>query len=163
MLEPAKDAFDVIVAPGTNIQAAVDSCPRGGSVLLLPGTYEGQLFLFADQEVHVFGRGLATVWWAAGCVLTSWAAKATVDGLIVRLDASGINSASCVSIRGGALRLQGCDVISVALGPSVTIEGGADPTLVSCRCVSARGALIVLPPAHAWGGRRYVFIMYPSC
>ena len=77
VLAPASGAFDVTVAPGHAVQAAVDACPTGGSVLLLPGTHEGPLvlgprqdleedeegplILSADKEVHVFGRGRATL------------------------------------------------------------------------------------------------------
>ena len=67
---PASGAFDVTVAPGQAVQAAVDSCPAGGSVLLLPGTHDGPLVLEADKVVHVFGRGSATLRAATGSVLT---------------------------------------------------------------------------------------------
>ena len=55
------DAFDVTVAPGRDVQAAVKRCPRGGSVLLLPGVHEGPLDLTAGKTVHVFGRGRAVL------------------------------------------------------------------------------------------------------
>jgi len=85
------EVFDVTVAPGTNVQAAVRACPPGGSVLLLPGTHEGPLRLEADKEVHIFGRGLATLRSATGTVVrrpprqrwkgsslgASWASPAT--------------------------------------------------------------------------------------
>ena len=70
VLAPASGAFDVTVAPGHAVQAAVDACPTGGSVLLLPGTHEGPLVLTAGKVVHVFGRGSATLRAATGSVLT---------------------------------------------------------------------------------------------
>ena len=112
VLEPANGAFDVTVAPGENVQAAVDRCPPGGCVLLLPGTHEGPLVLGPplkegeegnegggkekasgsggdalssppDKEVHVFGRGQAVLRTSAGIVLSSTAATATLDGLAI--------------------------------------------------------------------------------
>ena len=137
VLEPASGAFDVTVAPGENVQAAVAACPPGGCVLLLPGTHDGPLVLTAGKVVHVFGRGLATLRAAAGTVLTSEAAEGTLDGLIIRREAGGTrNRRDCVWINGGRLRLKACDVTSAALGVScVFIEGGADPVLAACKCV----------------------------
>ena len=45
VLEPANGAFDVTVAPGEDVQAALDRCPPGGCVLLLPGVHAGPLVL----------------------------------------------------------------------------------------------------------------------
>ena len=105
--EPAACTFDVTVPPGANVQAAVDRCPPGGCVLLLPGKHDGPLKLAADKEVHVFGRGLATLQSLTGEVVKSAANKATVDGLIVRqVAADGLGPFNGVKIKGGALRLQ---------------------------------------------------------
>ena len=84
VFEPASGSFDVTVAPSEDVQASVDRCPPGGCVLLLPGTHAGPLVLAADREVHVFGRGLVTLWTSAGHALVSRAATSTLDGLIVR-------------------------------------------------------------------------------
>ena len=140
--EPVSGIFNVYVAPGENVQAAVDACPPSGCVLLLPGTYDGPLVLTADKVVHVFGRGLATLRGAAGAVLTSEAGNATLDGLLLRYGAGGASIYNvrrcCVWIKGGRLRLQACDVTSTApFAPCVFIEGGADPVLTACKCVRA--------------------------
>ena len=83
--EPASGTFDVTVAPGEDVQAAVDACPPDGSVLLLPGTHDGPLVLMAGKVVHMFGLGLATLQAATGTVVTSEAETAVdVDGLIIR-------------------------------------------------------------------------------
>ena len=142
--EPASGAFDVTVAPGENVQAAVDACPPGGSVLLLPGTHDGPLVLTAGKVVHVFGRGLATMRTEAGTVVTSEVAEGTMDGLIIRREAGGNSNdgCDCVWINGGRLRLQACDVTCANFWAfSVVIEGGADPLLVACKCVRARALL----------------------
>ena len=134
--EPSAGEFDVTVAPGEGVQAAVDRCPRGGCVLLQPGTHEGPLVLTAGQEVHVFGRGRATLHFANGVVVMSEASRATMDGLIVWREAGGaiFNSRACVLIRSGRLRLQACDISSAASGAyCVCIEGGADPFLSACK------------------------------
>ena len=135
MLEPASGTFDVTVAPGEPVQAAVDRCPPGGSVLLQPGMHAGRLVLAPDQEVHVFGRGRATLRVADGNVLTSSSAVATVDGLILRREAGGGNR-YCVWIRSGRLRLQACDVTCASIS-CIGIEGGADPTITACKCVGS--------------------------
>ena len=137
ILEPASGAFDVTVAPGEGVQAAVDRCPRGGCVLLLPGTHEGPLVLAADQEVYLFGRGLAALRAAVGDVLTSWSATAMLVRLIVRqegvLGGGGIDGCG-VHIRGGALRLEACSICS--LSSSCVLVSNAQPTLIGCTCVS---------------------------
>ena len=119
------------VAPGEGVQAAVSACPRGGSVLLLPGTHVGPLALPADKEVHVFGRGQATLWAVGGYALVSESAVATCDGLIIR-QSSGLSDCFGVWIKGGRLRLQSCDVVSEK-GSCIFVEGNADPVVVSCK------------------------------
>ena len=127
------DALDVTVAPGEGVQAAVDRCPPGGCVLLLPGTHVGPLVLPADKEVHVLGRGRATLRLrTASCTETvsSEAAAATLDGLTIRREAGG--GGEGVKITGGALRLQTCNITS-EYGPCVRIGISADSVLVSCK------------------------------
>ena len=46
----APAAYDVSVAPGESVQAAVDRCPAGGAVLLRPGVHRG--------PVVIAGRGV---------------------------------------------------------------------------------------------------------
>ena len=167
------DAFDVTVPPGEDLQVAVDRCPPGGSVLLLPGTHEGPLVLGrrekgwgeedgegegeeggekekasdarkggpppVDKEVHIFGRGLATLRTSGSTVVSSTAARSTVDGLIIRLeDSTPYVIIHCLSIRGGRLRLQACDISS---GSGIEIDGGADPVVINCKCVCVMGAM----------------------
>ena len=134
VLEPA-GAFDVTVAPGDNVQEAVDRCPPGGCVLLLPGTHDGPLVLTADKKVHVFGRGHATLRTATGAVVRCEAFEATLDGLLIRRYAGGAHDCECdgVWIKGGRLRMQACDITSAASSVCVLIEGGADPVMTSCR------------------------------
>ena len=147
VLEPASGAFDMTVAPGENVQAAVDACPPGGSVLLLPGTHEGPLVLTAGKVVHVFGRGRATLRASTGAVVTSEADTSTMDGLVIRREAPHDDEeeeeewgeGDCVWIKGGRLRLQACDVTGDAIySYCVVIEGGADPVLTTCKCVRVR-------------------------
>ena len=146
VLEPPA-AFDVTVAPGANVQEACDRCPPGGSVLLLPGTHAGPLVLAPGQEVNLFGRGLATLRTATGTVLTSEAAKSTVDGLLIRREAGndGGQYRHCVWIKGGALRLQNCDVTSAAASVGVWIEGGANPVAGSKHVRPRSGCLFFGP------------------
>ena len=126
------DAFDVTVAPGEDVQAAVDGCPPGGSVLLLPGSHAGPLVLAADQEVHVVGRGEALLWTVEGHALVCKAVRATVDGLLLHAEANGGDEINGVLITAGRLRLQACDVVCTSW-ECLLIEGGADPTVASCR------------------------------
>ena len=128
--EPASGTFHVVVRPGEPVQAAVDRCPRGGCVLLMPGTHEGPLVLAANKEVHVFGRGQATLQTRSREVVTSKADKSTLDGLTLRFN--GTSADYSVWIIAGHLRLQNCD-ISNAAAVSVWIQNGADPLLKACR------------------------------
>ena len=157
VFEPASGAFDVTVAPGGQpVQAAVDACPTGGCVLLLPGTHDGPLVLAAGKVVHVFGRGRATLRAATGAVVTSEAVEGTLDGLILRREVGGTgnNRRDCVWINGGRLRLQACDVTCAEpYAACVFIEGGADPTLVVCKCVRS-GSLPLFCPLRLQGRER---------
>ena len=160
--EPISGAFDVTVVPGQLIQAAVDACPPGGSVLLLPGTHDGPLVLTAGKVVHVFGRGLATLRAATGTVVTSDSDESTLDGLVIRREAGGTSNDynDCVWIKGGLLRMQACDVTSAFTGICVVIEGGADPMLLACRCVrAASGPSLACKCTHA----RRLDLLWPPC
>ena len=127
-------AFDVTVAVGSNVQEAVDGCREGGCVLVSPGTHSGPLTL--SKEVHLFGLGKATLQAGKGSVITSTAAKATVSGFSIRkLAVDGAARGDYgVWIKGGGLRLQGCDVVSEAWS-GVANEGGpsSDPLIVDCK------------------------------
>ena len=134
------DFFDVTVAPGEDVQAAVRRCPLGGSVLLLPGSHKGPLRLRADRSVHVFGRGQATLWAATDSAIISNASEATVDGIVLRCEATGWGWADTskhgVLITGGRLRVQACDISSThGSGETMRIEGG-DPVIIGCTCVA---------------------------
>ena len=147
VLEPASGTFDVTVAPGEDMQAAVNRCPPGGCVLLLPGTHAGRFVLAAEKEVHVFGRGRATLRAASGkAVVTSEAAVATIDGLVIRREAGNV-SGSGVWITGGALCMQACDITSAANDACVWIRGG-EPVLASCRCVREWREWVSSEPVH---------------
>ena len=113
-------------------------------MLLLPGLHKGPLVLAADKVVHVFGRGRATMLWAApGSAVASEAAVATIDGLLMRR-VGEVGQGYGVLIRGGALRLQACDVMGPhavegqSAGASVSFRDGADPILLACRRVCGR-------------------------
>ena len=128
-------SFDVTVSPRESLQAAIDRCREGGSVLLLPGSYEGGVIL--SKVVHLFGRGEATLWRAAGegSVITSTAPVATLDGLIVRLGphAEGERGHCGILITAGRLLVQHCDVSSKSRS-SVIVEGAsASPTILGCK------------------------------
>ena len=58
VLEPASGAFDVTVAPGEDVQAAVKRCPPGGCVMLLPGPHEGPLVLGLEVNVRRYINGV---------------------------------------------------------------------------------------------------------
>ena len=104
VLEPASGAFDVTVAPGEPVQAAIERCPPGGSVLLLPGKHKAWSGMelwpsqapsrsssalsdnAIDKEVHVFGRGRAKLIGDGGFALAAHASRrpSSVDGLVLR-------------------------------------------------------------------------------
>ena len=134
-------AFDVEVAPGGDVQLAVDNCRAGGSVLLLPGTHEGPLVLAPRQDVRVFGRGRAALRSATTkAVLTFFNNASTVDGLILRREADGSGECGApiegcgVLIEGGQARLQACDITSVSIA-CIALTDGAKPVLALCRRV----------------------------
>ena len=133
--EPASGAFDVEVAPGASLQAAVERCRPGGAILLRRGTHHTGLVIIS-REVHVFGRGQATLRVPpTGRCLTLTAAVATLDGLNVRgppaappIPAGTLTAA--ILIRAGAARLQECDISTSVLAIGVI---GGYPVLLNCR------------------------------
>ena len=134
--EPASGHFDVEVAPGASLQAAVDRCRPGGAILLRPGMHHVG-FVSIAREVHVFGRGEATLQVPrSGRALACTAAAATLDGLSVRgpPEAPPIPAGTCVAaviIAAGAARLQDCDMRTSVT--AVGVISGADPVLFNCR------------------------------
>ena len=131
VLEPASGTFDVTVAPGEGVQAAVDACPAGGAVLLLPGNHLGPMVLAADRGVHVFGRGQATLRTGSGTTVASAAAEASLDGLFIREGPSGHFTDICVKIERGSLRLQACDISSC--GDGINLYNVAKASIINCR------------------------------
>ena len=128
-------SFDVTVSPREPLQAAIDRCREGGSVLLRPGAHEGGVVL--SKEVHLFGRGEATLRRAAGVgpVVTSTAPAATLDGLVVRQGpcAEGEKGHNGIMITAGSLLVRHCDVSSKSWS-SIYVEGAsANPTILGCR------------------------------
>ena len=55
----AAGVYDVVVAPGDSLQAALDSCRAGGSILLLGGVHAGPVLV--HKPVRVFGRCAALI------------------------------------------------------------------------------------------------------
>ena len=155
---PIFGSFFAIAEAGSCVQAAVDACPPRGAILLGPGTHLGPLVI--SKEVHIYGRGLATLECDGSAdTLTSTAAVATVDGLVILKGPhrEGEKAGNAVWIKAGGLRLQDCTVSSksfvcVAISgrpaPAVTAkeessavvdvveraeEPGADPVIIGCR------------------------------
>ena len=134
--------YDVTVSPREPLRAALDRCREGGSVLLLPGAYEGGVVL--SKEVHLFGRGKATLSRAAkeGPVITSTALAATLDGLVVRLGphAGEGEGHVCILITAGSLLVRHCDVSSRSWG-SICVRGAsASPTILGCKVHGSKKA-----------------------
>ena len=139
-------SFDVTVSPRESLQAAIDRCREGGSILLLPGAYEGGVVL--TKEVHLFGRGEATLRRAVGegPVITSTVPAATLDGLIVRVgshtgDEDDEEEGHCgILIDAGGLLVRHCDVSSQSLS-SIIIQGAsANPTILGCKVHGSKEA-----------------------
>ena len=128
-------SFDVTVSPREPLQAAIDRCRKGGSVLLLPGAYEGGVVL--SKEVHLFGRGEATLLRTAGegPVITSTAPAATLDGLVVRLGlhAEGEEGNFGILITAGSLLVRHCDVCSLSEHCISVVGASASPTILGCK------------------------------
>ena len=129
--EPA--SFDEVVAPGGGgpIQAAIDRCRKGGSILLQPGTYNLSEAVRISKELHVFGRGLARLRAIQCNGVSCSAAAATLDGLVVERTRGSAEFIG-VSLTGGRARLQN-SVVTGAFELGVAVGRGADPVIVSCR------------------------------
>ena len=126
--------FDVVVTLGEDVQAAVDRCRPGGSMLLLPGSHAGPLVLGEGTLVNIFGRGLATLETALGAAVTSAAAVSCIDGLVIRVGAHASGGGHhAILITSGRLRVQNCDVSCKSLS-CIKVEGrAADPLVIGCK------------------------------
>lgn len=115
--EPASGTFDEEISPGDSLMDAIGRCPRGGSVLLRPGSYylNTSNALQPFHEVHVFGRGAATL--MSPITLSSRRASFV-----------GVGFQANVTITHGNARLQSCKFTQNVL----CIGGDADPTFDRC-------------------------------
>ena len=153
----ALPTFDVTISPPSSVQEAINRCTVGGSILLLPGVYEGGIVL--SKEVHLYGRGEALLRCAAkdGPVITSTAAAATVDGLIARFDSRSCSPPEgypIISIDGSCLLLRHCDVSGALSGAGteakftagIEIEGSTSrPTILGCRVHDCSNGIAFYP------------------
>ena len=133
--------FDVLVSPHESLQAAVNACPPGGSVLLLDGRHEGVLTLDEGQHVHIFGSPGASL---AAAILSS-ALRSTLSGLHFRervphagpflFSGAAHTYSSSVFVANGGLRIQDCTFEGGSLGAAtgVTLAGGDGSAVVRCR------------------------------
>ena len=174
--EPRSGRFWRTLSPGDDVQAAVDACPEGGAILLAPGRHpltassaragaesssaragaessaesasvgRRRAGLWLDRDVCVFGLGAATLSSDSGDVVIVTAARAVLDGVIVRQTSEARRPDGCgVFVAAGRSRLQSCD-ISATRCFCVEIGGaGTDPTIANCRCVYSRGVPNVIP------------------
>ena len=118
VLEPASGTYDVEVAPGEPVAGALARCPRGGSVLLLPGDH-GFPALRPDDEVHVFGRAAATVRTPLECA----ARTATFEG---------VRFVSPADVSAGGVRFQDCAFKVDVIDAGIVVRDGAHPTFIGC-------------------------------
>ena len=132
VLEPVA-AFDAVVDAAANLQAAIDACPHGGSVLLLPGDHAGPINVGRDKVVHVFGRGLARI----AVDVQPRVAEFSLKCVATTSTFDGVAFASTVAVGGGGARFQHCEFLSECAMGVVT---GGDPVVTQCRLV---GVLLV--------------------
>ena len=97
--------FCRVVAPGEPIQAALDHCPAGAAILLGAGNHTLECPLKIEREVHVFGRGEATLVMPRDAyAVICTAPHATLDGLAIRAASVGIQVCICENGRGSRPR-----------------------------------------------------------
>ena len=119
--EPASGTFDVELSPGDSLMDAIGRCPRGGSVLLRPGSYYTPPFANISREVHVFGRRAAAI-------------MSTVTLRSQRATFVGIDFRESVTIADGNTRLQSCTLRMnvLCIGGDVENVENVDPTFDRC-------------------------------
>ena len=145
-LEPRSGRFWRELSPGDDVQAAVNTCPAGGCILLRPGTHVDQKGLIIDTPVSVFGRGQATfqsssIDYAIYVLSPRPGRLFALDGLVVR-NVNTHPGVVGVMINAGSPRLQSCDIV----GPRsscglffIDASPSPPPVVINCRCGSARG------------------------
>ena len=143
--------FFRVVRPGDDMQAALDRCPTGAAVLLLPGVYGTGATLTLRTDITVFGRGLATIQvntsevegGPAGPfnmpIIESLAENASLCGIsahVNQVDGGEVEYVpntmfNLISAKGGALRVQACTFDEDGCG-GIYVAGG-HTTLVDCK------------------------------
>ena len=135
-----EEGFSARVEPGQNMQASVNACPSGGSILLLPGVHRGTLVLPRDKVVHVFGRDSPVIQPYSlerqSAVVVSKAKKSTLVGIRLRSPTNVRFNRTLLLIRCGNLRLQDCDLVSTN-GTCMRVSMGG-PTLQGCQLRNSR-------------------------
>ena len=134
-------AFKHMVAPGSSLQAAIDACHPGDSVLLLPGVHRGPVV--CCQPIRLFGRGRAVI--AGGGFVVRIlpvveGGHVLLDGIAVRRhDVVGSRRASrnqpgAVLVTPGAnVHFRQCDLSNEGSSAVFMQEGGGMLTCEGCR------------------------------
>ena len=128
------NGYDVKIAPGQDMQARVDACPKGGCVLLMPGRHVGKIFLREQQDVHIFGSPGATL----VAFIHSHSCASSITGLhFVEAWGAPLQPSVCVSL--GNLRIQCCifEAPAVPAVPAVSLTGGQGSVVVGCQFLRA--------------------------
>ncbi|MBI2923895.1 MAG: protein kinase [Planctomycetes bacterium] len=115
---------------GEGVAAAAD----GGTVLVGPGTYEETLVVTRPVVVEADGPAGTVLVQSAGPVCVSLEGGATLRGLAIR-NLAGKETTQCgaVALRGGACRLERCDIAAQQGVGVLVLEGGGKPVLWKCR------------------------------
>ena len=150
---PTPSTFDVIVVAGSPLQAALDRCPVGGTVLLLPGEHTGPVVI--NHTMRIFGRGEATIQGIESDNVVSWTVRVdrnaphtVLDGVyIIPHQESASIAVSSLCIKATAVRLQFCGVRNDG-GTAVGVMTGGSLTVQECSIGNAVRGIAVFANAE---------------
>ena len=144
--EPVSGTFSCTCLPeggGAGIQAALDACPEGGSILLSEGVFAVDCRLLIRRSIHLFGRGVAElkgrVRGSHGIIHVS-APEATLDW--IRID-NADPQAWAVGVEGpGRTRFQSCEISNAPGGADVVVAYGSSFTRCDLAGCTVRGGRV---------------------
>ena len=135
------NTFTINIAPGESVQNAINKCPKGGNIRLLPGLHKGPIFLDSHTEINIFGKCKALLYSDYGSVITSNSNNSTIDGLLILTKKYKYDDDFyAININSGILNIQHCNIASFMAGSIIASGINTNVNIINCILHSGKTA-----------------------